>query len=55
VYLVKIGIFHFISELFAQWYENSARRIELWNLFPLLLVTAKIIIYINNYILHPVI
>ncbi|KAG5345054.1 ACE enzyme, partial [Acromyrmex charruanus] len=55
MYLVKIGIFHFISELFAQWYENSARRIELWSLFPLLLVTAKIIIYINNYILHPVI
>ncbi|KAG5343211.1 ACE enzyme, partial [Acromyrmex heyeri] len=55
MYLVKIGIFHFISELFAQWYENSARRIELWSLFPLLLVTAKIIIYINHYILHPVI
>ncbi|XP_011693486.1 PREDICTED: angiotensin-converting enzyme-like isoform X1 [Wasmannia auropunctata] len=38
------GIFHFVSEFFVQWYQNSARRIELWNLFPLLLVISKIFI-----------
>jgi len=45
VYLVKIGIFHLVSALFAQWYQNSARRIELWSLFSLLLVTFNIFVY----------
>jgi len=51
VYLVRIGIFHLVSALFAQWYQNGARRIELWSLFFLLLVTFNILL-INDYILH---
>lgn len=44
VYLVKIGIFHFVSALFAEWYQNSADKIKFWSLFPLLLV-CKAFIY----------
>lgn len=44
VYLVKIGIFHFVSALFAEWYQNNAEKIKLWSLFPLLLV-CKAFIY----------
>lgn len=45
VYLMCIGIFHFVSALFAQWYQSGARRIEMWSLFSLLLVVCKIFIY----------
>ncbi|XP_072762253.1 angiotensin-converting enzyme-like protein Ace3 isoform X1 [Anoplolepis gracilipes] len=38
------GIFHFVSALFAEWYQNSAEKIKLWSLFPLLFV-CKAFIY----------
>ncbi|CAL1685748.1 unnamed protein product [Lasius platythorax] len=39
------GIFHSVSALFAEWYQNSAEKIKLWSLFPLLIVFCKTFIY----------
>lgn len=46
IYHASIGIFHFVSALFARWYQSSARRIDAWNSFPLLLIACKVFIYL---------